>query len=518
MTTHSGIFTLARDVSVVAVAEALRTDGCGERDATVRVLAAPRLRARRELLDSFDWRLFAAGLMLEWQCDARESRLRLWTRGALGAPLEVAAQHRPRVLDDLPVAALRRRLARVLGVRALLVQGTQAATLERLDLFDARDKVVARVELWRVPRARTLLARVVAVRGFEAAARAAARRLGTLAVAADDAADPIWSAARRSPVPPGGYPSWRVSGLDAAMRADDGVQRVLRHYARIMTLNIDGARAHLDPEFLHDFRIGLRRSRALLRLLPGVFASARLRPQLAFLAWLGRETTITRDADVHALVFPGYAAALCDPALTEALAPVWARVRQERRDAHARLTALFASARFKRRWAAWTRFLEQPAPRTSRQPHGPMALRAVGTHALHAAARRVRRRGRRIAFDAPAQAYHNLRKDCKRLRYLIDTFESVMDVDGLARATRRLKALQEVLGEHQDLDVHRAALQRLYEATARDGAAGAGSAAAMHRLLAELDARSAAARARFACEFEAFLAVRLDRVLREAPP
>jgi hypothetical protein len=40
----------------------------------------------------------------------------------------------------------------------------------------------------------------------------------------------------------------------------------------------------------------------------------------------------------------------------------------------------------------------------------------------------------------------------------------------------------------------------------------------MHCLLAELDARLVAARARFACEFEALLAVKLERALREAPP
>lgn len=514
MTTDSGIFPLPRDVSVIVAAEALarETRALG----AVRVHVAPRERAQRELLDSFDWRLHGAGLMLEWQHGAHGSWLRLWCGDALAAPLELAAPQRPRLLEDLPAASLRRRLARVLDVRALLVQAAHGDFLQRLDLLDERDKVLARVELWRGSRARTRLARVLAVRGFESVARGAARCLGALGGAASP--DPLWTQAQRLALPPGGYPSWSSGGLHGDMRADDGVQQVLRHYAAIMTLNIAGARDHVDPEFLHDFRVGLRRSRTLLRRLPGLFPAARLRPHLDDLAWLGRETTITRDADVHALVFPDYAAALPEPALAAALTPVWARVQEQRQAAHERLTALLDSARFKRRWAAWQRFLQRPAPRASRQPRGPQPLRAVSAQALRKAARRVRRNGGRIASDSPAQAYHNLRKDCKRLRYLIDAFGDVIGGKALRRATRRLKELQDLLGEHQDLDVHRAALLSLYDATAREHRLGADSEAAMQQLLAELGMRSIAARARFAARFEAFLAVGLERALRDHAP
>lgn len=515
MGTHSGIITLPRDVCVIAVAEALGGGAGGDQHGIARVVAAPRVRAWRELLDSFDWRLYEAGLMLEWFRSTPGARLRLWPRHTLAAPLEFAMLDRPRLLDDLPAASLRRQLAPILDVRALRVQAAQGGMLERLDLFDVRDKVVARVELWRMPRARSVLARVLAVRGFQPQARRVVDCLGTLAGEASDTGDPIWALARRLPVPPAGYPSWTATALDPGMRADDGVQCVLRHYARIMSLNVGGAREHLDPEFVHDFRVGLRRSRALLRRLPAVFPAARLRPHLHNLAWLGHETTITRDADVHALVFPDYAATIVEPELAHALAPVWALVQQERQAAHERLTALFDSARFQRRWAAWMRFLERPAPRASRQSNGPRPLREVATLALYKAARRVRRAGAGIATDSPASAYHDLRKDCKILRYVIDAFGSISEIPSLRKATRRLKTLQDVLGEYQDLDVHREALRSLYDTAVGDGRVGAQGHTAMRDLLAELDARAGAARARFGAEFEAFLAVKLERAARD---
>jgi len=517
MSTHSGIFTLPRDVSVIALAQTLGGGVDGDADSVCRAVVAPRMRARRELLDTFDWRLHGARLMLEWQHGAHGAMLRLWPLAALDAPLEFAAAERPRLLADLPAASLRRRLARVLDVRALRVQCAQAGVLERVDLIDARDKVVARLELWRAPRARTLLARVVPVRGFASQARRVADCLAAIPGAVAAAHDPIWVQAQRLPVPPGGYPSWAATHIDASMRADDGVQQVLHHYARIMTLNIAGAREHLDPEFVHDFRVGLRRSRTLLRRMPGIFPTARLRPHLDDLAWLGHETTITRDADVHALVLPDYAAAISDPALAGMLAPVWERVRQDRHAAHHRLTALLDSAHFQRRWAAWLRFLDRPMPRASRQSNGPRPLREVAAQALVQAARKIRRAGSRIEPHSPAEAYHSIRKNCKTLRYLIDAFGNIIDVESLREAMRRLKALQDLLGEHQDLDVHRGALMALYDASVRDGQIGVHGHAAMQLLLAELHARAGAARARFADEFAAFLAVKLERALRVTP-
>ena len=217
---------------------------------------------------------------------------------------------------------------------------------------------------------------------------------------------------------------------------------------------------------------------------------------------------------MHALVFPDYATSLSEPRLVAALAPVWVRVQQERDAAHARLSAILGSARFQRRWAAWERFVERPAPRASRQQHGPTPLRAVAAKAIRKAARRVRRAGSRIDAESRPEAYHELRKDCKKLRYLIDAFKEVVPIKGLGKAIRRLKALQDVLGEYQDLDVHRDALMALYENTARDGQLGPDTHAAMQQLLAELSARSAAARACFADGFTAFLAVRFERAVR----
>ena len=77
-------------------------------------------------------------------------RLRLQGEGALPAEFLVPAA--PRFAGDLPAGVLRRRLAPVLAVRALLARVGMAGTLEAGRLLDGRRKTIVRLELWRPPR------------------------------------------------------------------------------------------------------------------------------------------------------------------------------------------------------------------------------------------------------------------------------------------------------------------------------------------------------------------------------
>ncbi len=505
MESTAGMIGLPRDVDVTALAEDLAGPGTA--------VVAPPAGARRVWLDTFDWRLWSAGLVLEWCEAAGGGALRLAPRrDADGGALEIPARSMPADVAALPPGVLRRRLAPVLDVRALLARCDLRGQMQSIRVLDRREKTVARLELWRPRRRGPVAARVVALRGYEKAAARLRRRLESWPGAAGALEDPLLAHAAQWPVPPGGYPAWTLSGLDPRMRTDDALKRLLAHYARIMDLNVPGMRAALDSEFLHDFRVGLRRSRTLLRRVPGVFAAGRVGPFRDHLAWLSAETGPPRDADVHRLVFPEYARGL-GAADARALAPLMIRVQREQATAHARLRRVLDTSRFGRRWAAWRRFLEKPPPRGSRQPAAREPLAVTGSQAARRAARKVRRQGRRLRRDSPPAAYHEVRKSCKTLRYLIDAFEEAIQFDGLGKAIRRLKSLQELLGEHQDLDVHRGAIQVLHQQMAADGELGGETHVAMEALVRYLNERSARARAGFPEQFARFLDVGLERAL-----
>ena len=70
-------------------------------------------------------------------------------------------------------------------------------------------------------------------------------------------------------------------------------------------------------------------------------------------------------------------------------------------------------------------------------------------------------RGRTITPATPAETVHDLRKDAKKLRYLIECFGGLYDKPARTAFVGRLKALQDTLGEHQDAEVHAHALRTI---------------------------------------------------------
>jgi len=136
---------------------------------------------RRAWLDTFDWRLYRAGLTLELTSGRGTTELVLTGRdGAVVAAQQAGpAGVRPKwpgLLDVLPVGPLRERLRPVVGVRALLPVARATSTVHGLRVLNSDDKTVARVTVDRMavssPAKTTLPPRltVTAVRGYQAQA------------------------------------------------------------------------------------------------------------------------------------------------------------------------------------------------------------------------------------------------------------------------------------------------------------------------------------------------------------
>ena len=148
---------------------------------------------------------------------------------------------------------------------------------------------------------------------------------------------------------------------------------------------------------------------------------------------------------------------------------------------------------------------------------GPSAGRpapVVVAERLAKAWKRVLRDGRRIDDDSPAEALHDLRKDAKRLRYLLEAFGSLLDPVGVATGVKALKGLQDCLGEFQDTEVQAVALAGFGEDLLSRGGVSAATLLAMGGVVEHLDDRGRAARDQFAARFAAFDHPDIRRVFR----
>jgi CHAD domain-containing protein len=104
------------------------------------------------------------------------------------------------------------------------------------------------------------------------------------------------------------------------------------------------------------------------------------------------------------------------------------------------------------RWHAW---LAQPVA-SAVPPHAGRPLGKLVARRIARAHRTVIEHGRLIDADTPAEQIHALRKKAKKLRYLLESFGSLVPARDRKPYVKRLKALQDNLGEYQDADVQSA--------------------------------------------------------------
>jgi CHAD domain-containing protein len=463
---------------------------------------------RRTWLDTFDWRLYRAGLALQQIIRNGEAELVLTGRdGELVATerLPAAPRHRwPALVGQLPAGPLRDAVAPAAGVRALLPVARAVSNVGELQALNEDAKTIARLAVDRMavtfPARASVPARLtlVPVRGYAGQAGKVGRALGSLPGVSAGGGTALEAALAAAGLRPG-----ESAGKSAAVQlapdqpAPQAMSAVLTSLLDSMEANVPGTIRDIDSEFLHDLRVAVRWTRSALKLcgdaLPGGLARE-VRPEFR---WLGDLTTPTRDLDVFLLGYQDMAASLVGASEAD-LIPFRDYLATSRAAAHRRLVTGLRSARFSRLCANWRAALADV------RPAGRLTTAALADAKIAAAHRRALRTGRAITPTSPAESLHDLRKRCKELRYLVEMFGSLHDRAQLSQAVRELKALQDCLGEFQDAEVQCTEIRGMADQMLASGRVPAQTLLAMGEIVGGLAVRQSRARAHFAGRFADF--------------
>ncbi len=260
------------------------------------------------VLDTFDGRIADAGLRL-----GSSTVVTSCSAARVACPPESPCPRQPRVADDLPAGPLRHRLARLLDVRALLrlveVTSQRTEAVRR----NGTGKVTAAVTVHQSPSTNgtdlgaTVLVEVTELTGYPKPAAELRDLLEGLGLEQVDGGL-AEVAATSAGVSLGGYGVSVGVPLAASDTAIDGYRAVLANLRDAMLANWDGTVADIDPEFLHDLRVAVRRTRVVLanagRVLPD---DVRQRAREDF-GWLGGISGAARDLDVYQIEWPDYTA------------------------------------------------------------------------------------------------------------------------------------------------------------------------------------------------------------------
>ncbi|MEW2917053.1 CHAD domain-containing protein [Ruegeria sp. ANG10] len=288
---------------------------------------------------------------------------------------------------------------------------------------------------------------------------------------------------------------------------------IIRTYLEVARKNEAGIVADIDTEFLHDYRVSLRRVRSVLSLFKGVFSPEQTSALKREFSGLMASTGRVRDLDVYLLEKDIYFN-LIPPNLHQGIEAMFAQFEKERNRELAVLTRHLRSSAYGRQMKQ----LQALFADTKRLESGPNAERKAYDYARALIWKRYRKLcklARRITPKTPDEAVHELRIDCKKLRYLMEFFAPLFDKSDFKTLIKPLKKMQDNLGLFNDYSVQQEALLNFVstQSDARNRTS-APLAMAVGGLISVLDQRQKAERDRVIANFGHFDSPEIQNLFR----
>ena len=213
--------------------------------------------------------------------------------------------------------------------------------------------------------------------------------------------------------------------LQPTLRADEAAKVILRELLHVIKYNTAGVKNDIDTECLHDFRVAIRRTRAVLSQMKEVFPADVTAQFKKDFAYVGTMTNHVRDLDVYLLHKARYTALLPAPVRPD-IEPLFAHLQRERAKAFRTLVRRLDSKTYANILHRWEAFLAQP-------PAGDTAAANASRPIIEVVRKRLRRRcrsvvqlGTQLLAETDDQRLHALRIACKKLRYVLEFFVSLL--------------------------------------------------------------------------------------------
>ncbi|MBY6114781.1 CHAD domain-containing protein [Mameliella alba] len=405
-------------------------------------------------------------------------------------------------MPDGPVAQVLTKA--VMALRSFLPLGNGELISQSLTLLDDEDKTRARCHL-RVLRAaegqQVSLVRLERLRGYDRdferleAHLAAASEIGPLTPrAAVETLFPRATAYEPKPTVDMG-PDTPAFAASAA---------IIAAHLPVARANEDGIIADHDSEFLHDYRVALRKIRSVVSLFKGVYSHEQAEALKARFSALMAVTGRLRDLDVYLIERPHYLE-MVPQDLRPGVDLLFDRFARQRRTAHRALCRHLQSDDYQAEFKALEKLFAKPGKRLEPGPEADHPGLDYAQRLIRKRYRKVRRIARAIDADTPDEEVHELRIQCKKLRYLMEFFAPLFGQGQMKPLIKSLKKLQDNLGTFNDCVVQQESLATvLANLRGADAATQMEIARSVGALTTVLHQRQDAERARVMATFAAF--------------
>lgn len=302
--------------------------------------------------------------------------------------------------------------------------------------------------------------------------------------------------------------------LDPEETIAGAAQRIFLHLLKEMERNVHGVIDDIDTEFLHDFRVALRRTRSLLGSMKKIGRPEDIARFQQEFRHIGTITGPVRDLDVYLLEKKNYHAMLPE-ALQDGLAVFFQGLEKKRAKELQRLKKNMLSVSFQDLMVQWREYLERSfllfVLDAGRESCRTVAVRAIGKRL-----RSILKNGVLIGPLSPDAQLHRLRIEAKKLRYLMEFYRSLFPEKEMEYLIKSLKKLQDNLGSFNDLSVQQEMLGRCQsELSMKDRKNAVKVAAALGGLITHLHEEQKLVRGHFEETFGQFTSAENKRLFEE---
>jgi CHAD domain-containing protein len=440
---------------------------CAALESTFGFRLGEIVRARATFFDTFEWGIWF-GQRLLYQSDGQ---LRLCERdhdwiGDLRREMPMATRQVPRFISEFSEGDLRRELEPLVGIRALVRVARLWVEEQKVELLNREEKTVFRLDLTSLsPESEAAepfyrLCHFRPLRGYEAEAAKVIEILRTLG-AREIGEGPLAIFLEERGSPPRHYTLRPTFDLRPDLPVRETARRIIHRMLAIARENEAGIKEDIDTEFLHDYRICMRKIRSVLSLLKGIYPEEKTNELKAWFARYCDATNKLRDLDVYLLAREQDTQMLPET-LRPPLQDVFHDFERERRRALRQVVRDLSSNDYRANIEKVERFFSAPTdlPESdiSRAPAGPLIAERI-----YKRYKRILKIERGLGSDTPDEVLHKVRIHCKKLRYLIEFFSELLPEGETEQIEKQLRRLQTCLGVFNDCSVQQRSLLQYWE-------------------------------------------------------
>ncbi len=421
------------------------------REYTISLARGEKLPA--VLLDTFDFELLESAKML---FQLEEKLLCFDVRA--GRMVEQLAPKKWSFAADLPEGPVTSQLTGGSNLRAFLpVAEIEICLLHGL-LLDDEEKTRARLSTLSMQRGQKAVGvgSTVYLRGYGQAHTDLCRWLEKLgAIACPDVGQVFSLLDIKREL----YTAKPIVQIHPDAPARESAVMIINAFMQTARRNENGVAADYDTEFLHDYRVSLRKVRSVLSLFKGVFevsATACLKEDFASLM---QKTNTLRDLDVYLLNKEQYFSLV--PAEThEGLHILFMHLAGERKKEHKSVSKFIRSKVYLEDIGRLEKLFADGLALAA-GPKGQEKSLIFASGLILKRYAKVCKIARSIDEKTPDEVVHQLRINCKKLRYLMEFFAPLFPKDDLKALVKALKSLQDNLGNFNDYSVQQIFLRQI---------------------------------------------------------